>query len=211
MGYIYKITNDIDNKIYIGQTTKSLKKRWRQHKCCSTKPYFSQVVLYKAINEYGIEHFQMEKIEEVDNSKLDERERYWIKSYNSFHEGYNSTLGGKNITLYEFNEKEIIQEYYQLKSARKVAEKYKVDHSTVNKILNKNHVKWYGRREVNAVRIAAQKDELTLHFNSIIECAEYFISNNLIKSKSIITVKGYICDVANNRKDSYYGWIFYKE
>ena len=46
-----KITNDINNKIYIGQTVNTIEKRWRQHKCNSTKEYFSQVVLYKAINK----------------------------------------------------------------------------------------------------------------------------------------------------------------
>ena len=67
MGRIYKITNDINNKIYIGQTIKTLTKRWQQHKCNSTKEYFKQIVLYKAFKKYGIEHFYIEEIEEVEN------------------------------------------------------------------------------------------------------------------------------------------------
>ena len=75
MGYIYKITNTLNDKVYIGQTVKSLQKRFTQHKNNSNKPYFSQIVLYKAFNKYGIENFTFEQIEEVPNDCLDEREK----------------------------------------------------------------------------------------------------------------------------------------
>ena len=95
MGRIYKITNDINNKVYIGQTIKTLTKRWQQHKCNSTKEYFKQIVLYKAFKKYGIEHFHIEEIEEVENDLLDEREKYWIQYYNCYgNNGYNATIGG---------------------------------------------------------------------------------------------------------------------
>ena len=76
MGFIYKITNKLNNKIYIGQTTKTVEKRFQQHKNNSNKEYFSQIILYKAFNKYGIENFICETIEEVPNDKLDEREKY---------------------------------------------------------------------------------------------------------------------------------------
>lgn len=76
MGSIYKITNTINNKVYIGQTIKPVEKRFQQHKNNYTKPYFSQLVLYKAFNKYGIENFTFEEIEKVDNNMLDEREKY---------------------------------------------------------------------------------------------------------------------------------------
>lgn len=58
MGYIYKITNNLNNKIYIGQTVKTVEKRFQQHKNNSNKSYFSHIVLYKAFNKYGIENFE---------------------------------------------------------------------------------------------------------------------------------------------------------
>ena len=67
MGRIYKITNDINNKVYIGQTIKTLTKRWQQHKCNSTKEYFKQIVLYKAFKKYGIEHYN--QVKNFSNSK----------------------------------------------------------------------------------------------------------------------------------------------
>ena len=84
MGYIYKIENQINHKVYIGQTIKSLNKRFSQHKNNYTKPYFSQIHLYRAFKKYGIENFSFEKIERVNDEDLDEREKYWIAYYNSY-------------------------------------------------------------------------------------------------------------------------------
>lgn len=94
MGFIYKITNDINDKIYIGQTTQTIEQRWKQHQY-SAKYY--KYELYNAINKYGIEHFKIEIVEECDNSELNTKEIYWIKKYNSYEKGYNMTLGGEVI------------------------------------------------------------------------------------------------------------------
>lgn len=75
MGYIYKITNKINNKVYVGQTIKTVEKRFNQHKNNSNKEYFSQIALYQAFNKYGIENFKVETLEECDNELLDEREK----------------------------------------------------------------------------------------------------------------------------------------
>ena len=91
MGLIYKIINDINDKIYIGKTCTTLDHRWNQHL------YSYQVEdwnLYKAMRKYGIEHFTIIKIEQIDNNLLNEREIYWIKYYNSYKNGYNMTEGG---------------------------------------------------------------------------------------------------------------------
>ena len=211
MGRIYKITNDINNKVYIGQTIKTLTKRWQQHKCNSTKEYFKQIVLYKAFKKYGIEHFHIEEIEEVENDLLDEREKYWIRCYDSYNQGYNSTIGGREIALYDFDEDQIIQDYYRLKTARKVALKYGVDHNTIDRILNEHGIKRYSQRIYNGQNILAQKDDTTLHFDSVTSCADYLINNNKKKKKTFQTVKQWVSDVANGRKESYYGWKFSKE
>ena len=92
MGIIYKIINDINDKVYIGQTIQPLIKRWQSHIKDSKKvdTYF-----YRAIRKYGIEHFLIEPIEKnIPNESLNDRERYWIQFYDSYHNGYNSTEGG---------------------------------------------------------------------------------------------------------------------
>ena len=104
VGYIYKITNIINNKIYIGQTIKSVKHRWNQHKRNARYSIENKVYdhhLARAILKYGTDSFIVETIEDIiaDNRKLladtlNEKETYYIEFYNSFYNGYNSTLGG---------------------------------------------------------------------------------------------------------------------
>ena len=88
--FIYKITNNINGKVYIGQTNNP-KRRFQEHK---NKGYGEAKILYYAFDKYGIENFSFETIEEVKN--YNEREKYWIKYYDSFENGYNLTEGGEN-------------------------------------------------------------------------------------------------------------------
>lgn len=104
MGFIYKITNDINNKVYIGQTTLTLDQRFRSHihDCMSGKARIEKRPLYEAMLKYGIQHFQIELLEEVVDELLDEKEMFYIKQYNSYvgfsnSNGYNATLGGQSI------------------------------------------------------------------------------------------------------------------
>lgn len=96
MGFIYKVTNNINGKIYIGQTRRSIEERWREHivdSYCGKKR--GEFPFHRAIRKYGIEAFTIEKIDECENEILDIRERSWIKRYGSSENGYNVDLGGK--------------------------------------------------------------------------------------------------------------------
>lgn len=97
MGFIYCISNSINNKKYIGQTHYSIEKRWQEHRYDSHKNRYVNRPLYNAIQKYGIKYFFIEQIEEVPNEKLNERERYWIEYYDSYNNGYNATKGGSPI------------------------------------------------------------------------------------------------------------------
>lgn len=94
MGKIYKITNKINNKVYIGQTVQNENKRWYHH--LEDAKLGSQLKFHKALNKYGKDNFNWEIIEEVPNEILNGREIYWINFYNSYKDGYNSTPGGDN-------------------------------------------------------------------------------------------------------------------
>lgn len=95
MGYIYKISNDVNNKVYIGLTTRSLEQRWKEHTIYNIN---DDSLIHRAMRKYGVEHFFIELIEECENNMLQEKEKYWIKYYNSYQCGYNMTLGGENIS-----------------------------------------------------------------------------------------------------------------
>lgn len=93
---IYKITNKINNKCYIGKSS-NIEERWKYHieNRNSSREYDKP--LYKAFRKYGIENFSFEIIEELVNyENSNEREKYWIEYYNCFggDKGYNATKGG---------------------------------------------------------------------------------------------------------------------
>ena len=93
---IYKITNKINNKCYIGKST-DIESRWKYHieNKNSIKEYNKP--LYRAFRKYGIENFSFEIIEELeDYSTSNEREKYWIQYYDCYgnNKGYNATIGG---------------------------------------------------------------------------------------------------------------------
>lgn len=94
MGIIYKVTNNFNNKIYIGQTIQPYQKRWNHH--LEESKLGSETKFHRAIRKYGKDAFRVEVIEEIPNEDLNEREIYWIDYYNSYNNGYNSTPGGDN-------------------------------------------------------------------------------------------------------------------
>ena len=96
---VYKITNLINKKIYIGQSV-NIEERWKRHKIDAFNSNLKNKYkshLYSSIREYGIENFCFEVIEETLKNELDVRERYWIQYYQSNNPtlGYNLTSGGQ--------------------------------------------------------------------------------------------------------------------
>jgi group I intron endonuclease len=101
---IYKSTNKITGKIYIGQTTKSLEKRIKGHikesKIDKNRPFLL------SINKYGVDNFTFEVIDTTNNlDELNNKEIYWINFYNSVSpNGYNVTGGGQGKKMVSTNE-----------------------------------------------------------------------------------------------------------
>lgn len=92
---VYKITNKVNNKIYIGITNQGAGVRYLHHlyEARSGSPF----PIHNAIRKYGKDNFTLEIIELCGTSEiLKEREKYWIAFYNSTDRniGYNMTEGG---------------------------------------------------------------------------------------------------------------------
>jgi len=97
MASIYIIENKDNGKKYVGKTTLSDPyKRWSQHKY-NAKGQWNDMVIGRAINKYGIDSFTFYVIETCDDNDVDEREAYWIEKFNTYYDGYNSTLGGEGV------------------------------------------------------------------------------------------------------------------
>ena len=109
MASIYKITNLVNNKIYIGQTVNSIDKRLGKH--------LSQIncknvcsALYSAFAKYGKDNFFIESIitGEYSKDELNELEIFYIKKLNSLApNGYNLQSGGNSFMVVESVKKQI--------------------------------------------------------------------------------------------------------
>jgi group I intron endonuclease len=102
---IYRITNNITTKSYVGQTISSLENRWKSHLIQSKRTNYK---FHNAIRKYGPEAWTLDVLEEInDINILNDREIYWIAYYNTFYDGYNLTSGGeaRKIVSEEIKEK----------------------------------------------------------------------------------------------------------
>lgn len=93
MGYIYFCQNKINGFGYVGQTTRTMEARRKEH----FKPSNDNSLFHNALRKYGQENFTWVILEECENELLNEREIYWIKEKNTFYKegnGYNMTKGG---------------------------------------------------------------------------------------------------------------------
>ena len=93
---IYKITNTNTGECYIGQSV-DIDKRWKEHIKCGLgidTPVGNK--LYQAMEEYGIKSFSFEVLEVItDRSLLNEKEKFYIETYEADTFGYNGTGGNK--------------------------------------------------------------------------------------------------------------------
>lgn len=133
---IYKIQNQLNNKIYIGQS-KNIYRRWYGHRCDAKEKNYP---LYNAMRKYGIENFSFEIIEECSISELANREDYWINFYNSYTpNGYNLAKAETHYSNLKVPDKylNIIEdiESSPLK-LKEIAEKYNMSIPQISRINN---------------------------------------------------------------------------
>lgn len=200
MPYIYKIENDINNKIYIGKTYRSIEQRFQEHCREYNKERSKDRPLYRAMNKYGIEHFHISLVEETDSPE--EREKYWIEYYQSFKHGYNATLGGDGQpyvdyqAIYDLYQKGLLQTEiqkilgYDLTTIRKVLELYNI---------SKKERMQRGQQKFQRSVLMRNKDtkEILNYFSSIHEAANF-----------IHKPAAHIQDVCHNRRKSAYGYLW---
>lgn len=140
-GFIYKITNRVNNKLYVGQTRFTIEHRWKQH-IYESKRDLSKP-LYRAFMKYGIDNFYIEPIESVEYSKLNEREIFWIAELDTFNKGYNATRGGQGEII--FHQDSMLSEIRDLYlcgfSSIKIGEIYNCSDKTIINLLKGMGVK----------------------------------------------------------------------
>lgn len=134
MGYIYKVTNNINNKVYIGQTRRTIEIRWKEHIRDSFKPSRSYTsILHSAIRKYGEEAFSIIQLEKCENNLLNNREKYWIEYYDSCNNGYNISHGGAGYL--KCNDEEILALWDEGLSAGEIGKELNLCNDTVSRRL----------------------------------------------------------------------------
>ena len=144
MGEIYKVTNNISGKIYIGKTKRKTRDRWLEHVRDAKNYPLKNIPLHKAIIKYGAENFQIETIEtNVPEEELNYKEKYYIKKFNSTNSsiGYNATIGGdggmvsSKLSEKDVNEiKLILSDKENIDSINKIAKQFNVTNTTIRAI-----------------------------------------------------------------------------
>lgn len=222
MALIYKAINNINNKIYIGKTIRTLKDRIQEHqKEIKTKKSLSPFHL--SIIKYGINNFSFEILEDnISNELINEKERYYIKKYNAQDKniGYNIQSGGDGGFTYSKLSKEdvsqiinILLDKENLDSYQEIGKKFNVAPSTIESI-NKG-ISWtqvnlnYPLRKYNVIGLTLSKKK----YNNIVNelkntsillkdiCKKYNLSEQQITSIN----QGYFC---YNGQHEYYKDIY---
>lgn len=213
MGYIYKITNSINGKIYIGMSEgNDIESRWKEHLSnYRTAWKRTKRPLYEAMNKYGVENFTYEIIEETENP-LD-REQYWIKklkTYIGFKDcnGYNATLGGESRKTVFFDKEtsdKLVELYKNGTTLRQMVKILGHDPTTLSKKLNElgYYFKDY-RKGFKICQIDKKTNELLNVFQSAREAGRYLGD----ESKN-----GHIASALTGKRKTAYGykWVYYRD
>ena len=212
MAYIYKISNNINNKVYIGKTISTIENRWAQHKYDYKNRSGEKRPLYEAMKKYGIEYFYIEQIEECPTELVEEREKYWIKYYNSYigfpnSRGYNATLGGDGTLRAN---RALVFELWQNNNTRtQIKNITKYDLATITNILKEFGISdeaMKQRKIESAKRANSQKvAKIDLNTGEILH-----IYNSIAEANKDVGASGHITSVCKGKRKSCkgFGWKY---
>jgi group I intron endonuclease len=205
LAYIYKITNDVNNKIYIGKTEFSIEKRFKEHckdafrECCEKRP------LYSAMKKYGINHFHIELIEETNEPE--EREKYWIEYFGSFKYGYNATVGGDGKKYLDYDL--VVATYNELQEIQATANKLNISRDSVRNILQNNQVKIKNSQEINLNKYGNVINQYDLQGNYLNTYPSAHAAATAIKGVNHSPgVVSHISDVCKGKRKTAYKFIW---
>jgi hypothetical protein len=170
---IYIIKNKINDKVYVGKTSKSIDERFKAHIKDCVK--FSHRKLYKDMIEFGCENFYIENLDTTDNNNsASELENFYIKKYNSYHNGYNGNYGGDG--------KKLIDDKIWTKIISYINENQDYTLNKLSKIfhIDKKTIKGYFiQNNIDYIKYNPKSEKVSLHKYTKISC--YDKNDNLIK------------------------------
>lgn len=211
MGYIYKITNLINGKEYIGQTGLTIEERFKEHIRSSQKNIDRP--LYRAFNKYGIENFVIEELEECSLDLLSDKEVYWIQKEDTYSNGYNATMGGEGSRLIDYQD--VINDWNSGLSAKEIAIKSgRTNTDQIRRILknvfnisSEEIIKRTSQSYSKKVNCYNKNGEFIQDFNSIAEAAKWIKKNNY-SSSDLNGIAAHIGQCYNGKRKSAYKFLW---
>lgn len=211
MAYIYVITNNINGKQYVGKTRLSIQERFKEHIRESRKEKAANRPLYLAFKKYGIEHFDIQLLEECSLLDSSTREIYWIGKLDSYKSGYNATLGGDGTFLRDY--KSIAEKYLELKSEQLVADFFHCDLKTVKLACKEYNIPIKQSSQIAKERLGKpvamknKANEIIRTFPDMADAGRYLIEQGIAKGK-VKDASTAIGRVASGKRKSAYGFYW---
>lgn len=219
---IYTITNTVNNKIYVGSTTRLFSQRWGDHRVGLRAKKHANIHLQRAWNKYGEDVFKFKIIELVDvPTNILKREQFWIDKLNVYKIGYNRTAiagnsyGIKRTKKQKQVQKELANWKYAVKAwtGQKHTDeaKAKIKAKRAKQVLlpwtdemkksiseKQKIIKLGNRNRMKYFNITATKGSKILKFKDMREAMQYFeLKNN-----------GHIGRVIRGIRSHWHGWVF---
>ena len=236
-GYIYKIVNDVNNKVYIGQTIRTISERWSQHKSAA-RTHVDTLALHMAMNKYKIESFHIKKMEKLFAKtledlyiQLNDKEIFYINKYNSqVPNGYNISSGGagasgtgcREIISYDPYTKEIV--YYKSIDEASLHNNVPTSNiitccqgtnSSVNGKIYKYKEDGISKKDIeeyfDSHPLISQYDLLGNKLNifmSSIEAAEFLKENDKLEDLTVSTILKNIGGCCRGDRQTAYGYVW---
>lgn len=207
MGYIYKIENLVNGKIYIGQTIRSIEERSKEHfrDAFRVKSSNYNCLLYRAIRKYGINNFSITKVEKIENNKLNEREQFWIAYYKSYSEGYNMNIGGDAIQP-TIDTNNIIQRKKDGVTNETLSKEFSISKTTVANILHRSGI---NRNESAKLSASSRMKKIIQYNKDGKEIARYLSVSDAARQVDGYT--GNIVQALKHKIMTAYGYIWLYE
>lgn len=189
---IYLVTNKINNKMYVGQTSIGYLNRYSQHikESNNTNMDTYNTVFKKAIRKYGVKNFKIELIDVCENKKwANELEIYYIKYLNTYigyqnSNGYNSTIGGDGVVINGYSiycidfDGNIIKEFKSINEAERIHGRgiFECCNENYNGITANGYV-WCYKNKYDSMSLQEQYDYISLKINKIVR---FDVNGNVI-------------------------------
>ena len=212
--FIYKAVSATTGKVYIGQTTQTLQERINQHNSHAYGHQYNYH-FHNAIRKYGSEDFTYEIIEDDIKSTevLNEREKYWISYYDSYYNGYNSTLGGEGCVRRD--DELIVKLFREGYTTQEICEITGYNRQTIYRSYNINGLTEDNNKrkaELNRERCSRAVDQYSLDgkyiktWPSATECGKNLGNQGLISAicrqeKSILSAYGFLFKYTDDPRD----------